>query len=47
MINARLIIKIDKIIGAITGPIHATGIRNNISHVRKDAGQSSKSFRKA
>ena len=31
-------------IGASTGPIHGKGMRNKISHVKKDGGQFMRSF---
>ena len=40
------IIENDKMIGAITGPTHGAGIKNNISAVIKDSGQSRNIFRK-
>ncbi len=38
VIEIRIIVK-EQIIGDRTGPIHGTGIKNKISHVKRDDGQ--------
>ncbi len=40
-----IIISIDIETGAITGPIQGSGMRNRISHVKREAGQSRVIFR--
>ena len=37
--SASMIIPIEQIIGAITGPIQGKGIKNKISQVKNDEGQ--------
>ena len=46
IINDKTIIDMDKMIGVTTGPTHGTGIKNKISGVRNDSGQSISTFRK-
>ena len=45
MQRARIIIRTEQIIGANTGLIHVTGIRNRMSHVKNDSGQFKNNFR--